>query len=456
MPDDLGVAAASNDLAAVGHLLGARDVNAIHFSDGELPTALFRRPVECSLLDIAVGSSSMETTKCLLEFHGARPTRETLKQSLSTGNLELIRLMRERLPETEFPERTDQLQVAAQFHQSEVLRWLLRDATVFEGELLMVLSLERKLAHSLVIALENGFRPWWSRTRHASLRWRASAKIGFVSAPEGFSSEGGWWTDISGVVSALPVPGRESTRLLSQPNSGVTDGAGGTVSDSGVEWTAAALRNKDAVVKSLVLPAGVTAMGKEAVREFGALESVVFPAGCKVFGLYAFYGCVKLRAVSLPAGCRATGWGVFFNCISLGNVTIPVGCKTISQCSFYFCTSLRYVRIPIGCTRVEGSAFAGSGLKEVVTPAGCEIGCMAFQSCHSLTTATIGTGCTTLEDYVFSDCPVLVSLTVPSTLKSVGRWVFHNCPVLATIAIPKGCQAHEDAFIGCKTRVIEV
>jgi hypothetical protein len=67
----------------------------------------------------------------------------------------------------------------------------LRDATVFEGELLVVLALEWKLADSLEVALENGFRPWWFRTREVSLKGRASSKLEFVSAPEGFSAEGG-------------------------------------------------------------------------------------------------------------------------------------------------------------------------------------------------------------------------------------------------------------------------
>jgi hypothetical protein len=97
----LAAAAASSDLATVGRLLGPRNVNTVCFNEKELPASLVRRPLECSLLDVAVGSGSVEMTKYLLEFHRARPTRETLKQSVSTGNVELIRLMRERLPEGE-------------------------------------------------------------------------------------------------------------------------------------------------------------------------------------------------------------------------------------------------------------------------------------------------------------------------------------------------------------------
>jgi hypothetical protein len=200
----LAVATASNDIATVGRLLGPRDVNAVCFNEKKIHESLVRRPLECSLLDVAIGSGSVELTKCLLEFHSARPTRETLKQSISTGNLELIRLMRERLPEGELRDRAELLEVAAEFHQEDVLAWLLRDATVFDLELLAVLALERKLADSLVVALNNGCRPWWNCVRDVALEWRVGVQMEFAPAPEGFTSEGGWWTDVSGLTWALP------------------------------------------------------------------------------------------------------------------------------------------------------------------------------------------------------------------------------------------------------------
>jgi hypothetical protein len=180
------MAAASSDLAFLGRLLGPRDVNTVHFSEKELPESLVRRPLECSLLDVAVGSGSVEMTKYLLEFHRARPTRETLKQSISTGSLELFKLMRERLPERELRHRADLMDVAAGFHQLEVLVWLLRDATVLEREVLLASAFEWKLADALLVALENGYRPWSRRGREVSLEWRASSRVEFVSAPGGF------------------------------------------------------------------------------------------------------------------------------------------------------------------------------------------------------------------------------------------------------------------------------
>jgi hypothetical protein len=130
-----------------------------------------------------------------------------LKQSLSTGNLGLIKLTRERLPGEEFRDRLDLPEVAAAFHPDEVFMWLLRDATVGEREDLWVFALEHKPAAALQMAHDDVFGPWWYGVREVSRKWRASAKMEFVSAPEGFSAEGGWLTSNSGGECALPPLG---------------------------------------------------------------------------------------------------------------------------------------------------------------------------------------------------------------------------------------------------------
>jgi hypothetical protein len=267
-------------------------------------------------------------TKYLLEFHRARPTRETLKQSISTGNLELIKLMRERLPEAELRDRVDLLEVTAEFQQEEVLTWLLRDATVFERELLGVFALEWKLADSLEVASENGFHPWWMRTREGSLKWRASVGMKFVSAPEGFSVEGGWRTSVSGATSALQGLSRRTRGGQTLPNETL-----GVCSAVEFEWTKAMSQSQmgtASLVKSVVFPSGVITVGEDALRDFTALESVVFPAGCVDIGLVAFWGCTALKAISLPIGCKSTGSFAFAECTSLVSITMPIGCSTIS------------------------------------------------------------------------------------------------------------------------------
>jgi hypothetical protein len=474
IPDRLAVAVGSNEIATVGRLLGPRRVSKFSFEEKKLPESLIRRPLKCSLLGVAVGSEAVEMTKYLLEFHNARPTRDTLKQAISTGNLELIKLVRERLPEEERRVRMDLMEVAAEFHHPEVLVWLLRDAAVFERELLGVFALERKLADSLVVAFENGFRPWWSGTRSAALSWRASAMVELVPAPEGFSAQGGGWTNLSGATSAL----RE---LSCEAGFGPTLRIGVQCARSMVEfeWTKAmseARLGNQWEVTSIIFPLGVTAIGESALNGFGALESVVFPAGCTVFGESALRDCGALRAVCLPGGCKAVGRLAFAGCSSLVSATFPVGCAAINECSFRSCSALQKVRIPQGCTVIGRNAFSQSGLKEVAIPEGCRVdegaflGCAslrsvtigpncssiggwAFQKCEALTTVVIGSGCTSIGEYAFSWCSHLAWVTLPSTVQSIGAFGFCQCTRLATIAIPNGCQVHTGAFSMCKARV---
>jgi hypothetical protein len=115
--DALAVAAASKDIASVGRLLWVRYVNTVSFDEKELSESLVPHPLGCSLLEVEVGSGSVEMTKSS-SSSTVRDRRvrqcETLKQSISTGNLELITLMRRRLPEAELRERVDLLEVAAE------------------------------------------------------------------------------------------------------------------------------------------------------------------------------------------------------------------------------------------------------------------------------------------------------------------------------------------------------
>jgi hypothetical protein len=160
--DEVAEAAASNDFVLVGCLLGPRDVNTVACTN--LPETIVRRPKSCVLLDVAVGAGAVEVSKCLLEFHGAKPTRETLKMAIAIGNLELIRLIWARLPDEQHS-RGDLLEVAADFHRGEPLRWLFRDSHVGEQELFFVDALEAHFADGLLEVLGERVRPWWWRTR---------------------------------------------------------------------------------------------------------------------------------------------------------------------------------------------------------------------------------------------------------------------------------------------------
>jgi hypothetical protein len=99
------------------------------------------------------------------------------------------------------------------------------------------------------------------------------------------------------------------------------------------------------------------------------------------------------------------------------------------------------------------SAFLGSGLKRVANPEYCEVGKAAFEMCRSLTTVTIGIGCTMIGNDAFCRCSAVT--TVPPTLWWIGRGTFAGCPTLVSTT-PKKCQVHEHAFKGSMTSVMEL
>jgi hypothetical protein len=114
------------------------------------------------------------------------------------------------------------------------------------------------------------------------------------------------------------------------------------------------------------------------------------------------------------------------------------------------------VGIPCGCSLIGNSAFGYCALREVVIPDGCDVGASAFEACESLTTVTIGTGCTMIGYAAFFRCTALASVAVPTTLKTIGPRAFGMCPALATIALPKGFRLYTGVFDGNTTCVTQL
>jgi hypothetical protein len=247
---------ASNDVAETGRLLIAKDVNKTRIRARNLPAMLLRKPeFGCLVLDVAVGSGAVDVAKSLLEFHEAKPTGETLKMALSSGDFELVRICWERLPGEQEKERRDLLEVAADFHQLEVLSWLFRDADPFAKELFVGFAIRRHLADALLAVLVDGFRPWWAV--EAAAKWAPTREFVFGPAPAGFWPDGGWFTNSKGETKGIRAMTGRWTRQVMSP--------------SGMEAQE---------VKAVVLPSGVTSVSGDAFSDITTLTSVTLPAGC--------------------------------------------------------------------------------------------------------------------------------------------------------------------------------
>jgi hypothetical protein len=369
-------------------------------------------------------------TKYLLEFHRARPTRRSLEQSISTGNLELIKLMRERLPKAELRDRLDLIEIASDFHQLEVVEWLSREATVIENEVRAVFALERKLADVLVESCKNGLRPWWYGARDFWSKWRASAKVNFVSAPEGFSAQGGWWRSKGGAESAWPPL-----------ESAVDDW-----------WVLPASTDTDNLVQA-ALPAGVKRIGMDAFMGCSGLMRLEIPPTVVAIGESALSGCSGLTRLQFPSSVTTIEKSAFEGCSGLTWLEIPLNVTMIGEAAFKGCSGLTRLEIPWSVKTIGKSAFWGcSGLTQLKIQWGVTgIGDAAFYACSGLTELEIPPGMRTIGESAFSGCSGLIQVKIPSTMRAIGKGAFCGCASLTQLEIPAGVSnLGVDVFKGVK------
>ena len=73
-----------------------------------------------------------------------------------------------------------------------------------------------------------------------------------------------------------------------------------------------------------------------------------------------------------------------------------------------------------------------------------------FRDCSSLTSATIGSGVTSIGEWGFSGCSGLTSVTIPNSVTSIGEHAFSNCSGLTSVTIPSSVTSIGNrAFSGC-------
>ena len=231
---------------------------------------------------------------------------------------------------------------------------------------------------------------------------------------------------------------------------------------------------------SATIPEGVTSIGNLAFGDCASLTSVIIPESVSCIGDWVFEGCSSLNNVAIPDSvtrignhcfdtCRSLtgvkipdsvtciGWNAFRDCSSLVNVAIPNGVTSIGNWAFKKCSSLKSVSIPEGVTGIGVEMFYGcSSLTNVVIPKGVtNIGDRAFYGCSSLASVTISDSVTSIGDNVFSWCSSLTSVTIPVGVKSIGKEAFSDCRSLTSVIIPTSVTSiGKCAFDGCRNLTI--
>ncbi|MDE5799171.1 MAG: leucine-rich repeat domain-containing protein, partial [Treponemataceae bacterium] len=79
------------------------------------------------------------------------------------------------------------------------------------------------------------------------------------------------------------------------------------------------------------------------VTDIKQKTELVIPDGVTEIGRAAFSGCSTIETVTIPSGVTKIGWNAFENCASLESVEIPTTMKNIGQNAFTGCDTLKTV-----------------------------------------------------------------------------------------------------------------
>ncbi|MBR7161723.1 MAG: leucine-rich repeat domain-containing protein, partial [Clostridia bacterium] len=236
---------------------------------------------------------------------------------------------------------------------------------------------------------------------------------------------------------------------------------------------------------SVTLPAGLTKVEGQCFKNCGNLKTAVFLAEEAAVEYGVFNGCGALESVTLPRKVTGDLKEVFNGCGSLKTVNMPENMTAIGDSAFAY-SGITELVIPEGVETISGSAFYHCEMLERITlPAslkyaasGMTNGCTALKRidisdlsawCNVETSTmmfangaslylngelvealVIPEGVTEIRQHTFAGCGSITSVTVPSTVTAIGKDAFSNCPKLKTVDLQTGIKTlGENAFYQC-------
>lgn len=143
-------------------------------------------------------------------------------------------------------------------------------------------------------------------------------------------------------------------------------------------------------IKELVIPASVKKVEGSAFAYCPNLTKVTFAASNMELIEGCFAGCHKLQSVTFPASLtRDMTYDMFRDCPMLTTVTLPKNLRTVPQQMFSGCKNLRKIDLPATVTKIDGQAFNGCPITDLVITNVTEVDDSSFMGCKSLKTITI-------------------------------------------------------------------
>ena len=196
------------------------------------------------------------------------------------------------------------------------------------------------------------------------------------------------------------------------------------------------------------LPENLEKIGVSAFERCTSMKSIDLGNTLKEIGNSAFYRS-GLESVTLPDSLETCGHSAFAVCENIESIDFGKGLSIIGSSMFYNDVSIKNVTFPANIKEISGSAFAHTGIENLVIPDTVTfVGDYAFGSCDNLKTVVVGDGAISIKR-AFANCNSLVSAKVGANVKTMEQ-AFTNCSSLETVEFAEGFNGYMyRAFEGC-------
>lgn len=244
---------------------------------------------------------------------------------------------------------------------------------------------------------------------------------------------------------------------------------------------------------AIIVPNGVTTIGRDAFRNLSSITKVVIPNSVTSIGVATFHGCSSITDITLPfiGSANTTSSGdnyvfgyifgydsssstdtthqyyssryyyipksirnvtitsqttipayAFYNCDFIVSIEIPTETTVIGKYAFYNCLGLKKLNsttdglfnIPTTVTKIDEYTFYKCLLLDKFTCGDiATIGQYAFYGNASLTEVTIPNSTTSLGSYAFANCVALEKVSFGNNLTTISSYAFSDCAMLSKI-----------------------
>ena len=190
-------------------------------------------------------------------------------------------------------------------------------------------------------------------------------------------------------------------------------------------------------VQDVILPDTLTAIGSRAFADCAHLKSISGTDNVVSLEESAFFGCRSLTAFDLT-NVQSIGNTCFEGCPSLANIGELKSVNLIGANAFKDCSSLKSIILTAPLEQIPESAFAGSGITEMVLPETVTaLGKSSFRNCIALVKITLPAGLNSIGEEALRGCTALTEINTDTTaLSRIDAYAFADCTSLSTLTLP--------------------